>query len=202
MRLISKAPLITILGASGGLFLLGVIGAYSIVSLTAHGRIHQQLIDVPGNAIGLVPGCPPLLKNGAANRYFTHRIDTAARLFHAGKLSKLVLSGIKSGTYNEPAAMKKSLLARGIPADVLELDYSGTRTMTSISNLKIRYADQKIIIITQYSHAKRAVFLAIHQGLDAHAFSAQDQQFSDTLKMVLREALARIKAVVDVYIMT
>lgn len=50
------------------------------------------------------------------NRYFTRRINTAAALYHAGKVKWLLVSGDNGKKeYDEPSAMQQALIAKGVP---------------------------------------------------------------------------------------
>lgn len=68
--------------------------------------------------------------------------------------------------------MKDSLVARGIPAKKIILDYSGWRTIKSIENIKNKYNINKVTIISQKSHNKRALFIANHFGINAIGYNA------------------------------
>ena len=49
---------------------------------------------------------------GHPNSYFTNRINTAAELFHIGKVDFIIASGDNhTKKYNEPIAMRDSLMA-------------------------------------------------------------------------------------------
>ncbi|MEM9996243.1 MAG: hypothetical protein AAF809_00970, partial [Bacteroidota bacterium] len=54
---------------------------------------------------------------------------------------------------------------------------------------------------SQRFHAERAVFLAEAHGLDAVAYCADDVSVAAGAKTYLREYLARVKAVLDVYVL-
>lgn len=180
--------------------LLAIAGANVIILTETRHLIHNDIDSIIPGRIGLVPGCPPTVGNGIPNTYFVQRIDAAAELFNRGKVDLLILSGgTDGGAYNEPAAMKEALIRRGIPADKLQLDEQGNRTFDSLANVRRRYHGRPIIIITQRSHARRALYLATHLHIDAIAYNAETDSFTDTILLTLRESLARVRAIIDVY---
>jgi len=152
--------------------------------------------------VGLVLGCPPKVANGVPNLYFQRRVRAAARLFHAGKVEYLLLSGDNSeASYNEPQAMMDALLERGVPLDRLVLDYAGFRTLDSIVRAKEVFGLDRVVIVSQEFHNRRALFLARRSGIEATGYNAVDIERSLTAKMRWREFAARVKAFADIYIL-
>lgn len=67
----------------------------------------KTLQAVPAHEIGLVFGAG-VLPSGEPTPYLKRRIQTAADLYHAGKVHILLLSGDNSAShYNEPVAMRR-----------------------------------------------------------------------------------------------
>ena len=86
---------------------------------------------VPARNVGLLLGARP------GNRYFTRRIDTAAALYHAGKVKWLLVSGDNGRkNYDEASGMQKALIAKGVPAKVIFCDYAGFSTLDSVVRAK------------------------------------------------------------------
>lgn len=82
---------------------------------------------VPARNVGLLLGARP------GNRYFTRRIDTAAALYHAGKVKWLLVSGDNGRkNYDEASGMQQALIAKGVPAKVIFCDYAGFSTLDSV----------------------------------------------------------------------
>jgi SanA protein len=180
--------------------LLVIALANVIILASTYELVYNDVAEIPSGGIGLVPGCPPTVTNGTPNTYFVQRINAASKLMKAGKIQLLVLSGASDGgSYDEPAAMKAALIKRGIPATQLRLDYRGKRTLASLNSVNQDYHGQAIVIITQQAHARRALYLARHLDIDAVAYNAQTEGFNDTLMLTVRESLARVRAIVDVY---
>ena len=60
----------------------------------------------------------------------------------------------------------------------------------------------KVTIISQEFHNERALFIADHFGIDAIGFNASDPYSEgNNFKVELREFFARIKCVIDMYIL-
>lgn len=160
-----------------------------------------SLAELPSNDVGLVLGTSPKTMNGKNNLFFDYRIDAAARLYKEGKIKYIILSGNNdSEFYNEPSQMRKALIARGVPEDVLTLDFAGFRTFDSIVRGKEVFNQERFTIISQNFHNARALFIAQREGINAIAFSAQDVPTLYSPKTFIREYLARPKAVLDLYI--
>ena len=86
---------------------------------------------VPARNVGLLLGARP------GNRYFTRRIDTAAALYHAGKVKWLLVSGDNGRkNYDEASGMQQALIAKGVPAKVIFCDYAGFSTLDSVVRAK------------------------------------------------------------------
>lgn len=161
-----------------------------------------SLKDLPSNDVGLVLGTSPKTMSGTSNLFFDYRMEAAARLYKEGKIKYIILSGNNdSEYYNEPFQMKIALVARGVPEDVLTLDFAGFRTFDSVLRGKEVFNQESFTIISQNFHNARALFIAEHEGINAVAFSAQDVPPFYSVKTFFREYLARPKAVLDVFLL-
>ena len=172
----------------------------AIVRLRARRRCYGDAERVPHNKMGLVLGTSPLAPDGGANMYFVYRIEAAALLYKMGKVECLLLSGDRSGEdYDEPSAMRNSLMEHGVPTESIILDKSGFRTLDSIVHASKIYGQSSMTIISQRFHNERAIYLACSRGVDAVAYNAQDVvRWNKYLKIHGREYLARVKMFVDI----
>ena len=172
-----------------------------IVSSTKS-RVFSDLNKVPHHRIALVLGTSHKTSKGDPNPFFEKRIETAAELYKKGKIDHLILSGDnRSIYYNEPMAMLKALLKKGVPASAITLDYAGLRTLDSIVRCKEIFGQNKFIIITQPFHSYRALFISRYHDINAIAMVAEEPDFDYSFKVRLREYLARTKAVLDLYVL-
>ena len=102
--------------------------------------------------------------------------------------------------YNEPQAMKDSLVNRGIPKESLVLDFAGLRTLDSMVRSKEVFGQDSVTVISQQFHNERAIYLARHYGIHAIGYNAKDVSAYEGLKTRMRELLARVKVFVDFFI--
>ena len=187
-----------------GIILL-LIGCYIAVVCNASGRTFEKVEDVPHNKVGLLLAPSPITPGGGHNFYFDNRIKAADELYKAGKIDYIIASG---GDYtsdqdnphgcDEPAAIRDSLVARGIPADRIIPDYEGTRTLHSIVKAKEVYKLDSLTLISQKYHNERAIWQADHYGLHAIGYNAAPSPIRRSrIKNTLREFPARVKLMLD-----
>lgn len=164
--------------------------------------VEQQLFDdieqVGHHKVGLLLGTSKYVSTGNVNLYYKYRIAAAVRLYHAGKIDFVLVSGDnRHKTYNEPETMKQDLIDAGIPANKIFLDYAGFRTLDSVVRCEAIFGQKDFIIISQKFHNERAVFIANSKGLKAVGFNALNPPTHLTIKVSIREKLARVKMLID-----
>jgi SanA protein len=151
--------------------------------------------------VGLLLGTSKFNSNGKPNLYFFNRIDAAVRLYNSGKIKFIIVSGDnRSVKYNEPMIMKRELVKRGIPAEVIFVDYAGFRTLDSVIRAKEIFGQNTFIIISQEFHTIRAVFIARRSGIEAFGYNAEDVRMYNGFFTRLREIFARVKVFLDIYV--
>lgn len=189
--------------AAGATALAALVLAGSNAWLLLHSRdrIFSETKRLPENEIGLVLGTAPRLGK-EPNRFFEGRMDAAAKLYHAGKVRHLLLSG-DNGTrgYDEPTAMRKALINRGVPESALHLDYAGFRTLDSMARAKAVFGVRDVTVITDDFHLARSLFLADSFGLKAIGYSPAPVALGYSKKTRARETVARLASLVDVYVL-
>lgn len=157
---------------------------------------------LPQNEVGLVLGTSKYLPGGGESRDFRKRIDAAALLFREGRIRHILASGTGlDDDYDETATMKAELEERGVPASAITLDPAGLRTLDSVVRASRVFGLQRFTIISQEYHNPRAVFIGIYHGLDVVAFCAEDAPPDEPRRTTRREFFARIKAVIDLYLL-
>lgn len=197
-----KKKLFWFLSVALALILAVIIVCNIIVVNYSKGKMYDNSDDIQYARYGLLLGTSPITPWGTHNYYFDARIDAAAELFSSGKIDTIIASG---GDYratekygcDEPAAMRDSLITRGVPAEKIILDYSGTRTLKSFQFAKKSGIDSLTIISQEY-HNSRALYMAKRLGIKAAAFNAKEpvsRKFK--LKNHLREYLSRVKLFID-----
>nr|WP_266369470.1 ElyC/SanA/YdcF family protein [Tellurirhabdus rosea] len=188
--------------AAGFLGLLLVLLCNWWVVYSTRRQIYFDINELPSNDVALVLGTSKYVKSGKENLFFRYRMDATARLFKEGKIKYIILSGNNdSEYYNEPVDMKKALLKRGVPEEVMTLDYAGFRTFDSIVRCKEVFNQDKITIVSQNFHNARALYIGNNEGIEAIAFSAQDVPDGYSIRTLIREYLARPLAMLDVHVL-
>jgi len=182
-----------------GLYIAPTTAAWILVDIRTAGRLYSDIHSIPHRSVALLLACPQMRTGGGPNLNFTSRIQTASRLFHAGKIDSIFVSGDDSPpSHHESEDMKKALIENGVPEARIYCDHGGTNTRASIVHAKQRLDHVGITIITQDWHSQRALFQASHCGLDAIAFAAPTVGWPNRLRSLRHEHLARVKALLDV----
>ncbi len=181
---------------------LVIILSYKTIDWTTDGQIVTNIKDVPSKKVGLVLGTSKYVVGGGLNLFFKHRIDATAQLYQAGKIQHVLVSGDNGHkSYNEPEQMRQELIKAGIPNHKITLDYAGFRTFDSMIRCKEVFCQDDITVITQRFHLHRSLFLANSFGMKAIGFEATAVPKAYAIKTTIREYLARVKALLDIYIL-
>lgn len=187
---------------AAALLAVAAFGVYSFVVLDSYHATEDVSKIGTGREYGLLLGTSKFLKSGRPNLQYNARIDAAVKLYKAGKIARIIASGDnRDKYYNEPAQMKRDLIAGGVPESAISTDPLGLRTYDSLKRCRGIFGVPNPVIITQQAHCRRALFLAESLGMDAEGFAAATPDFSkDRLVVDAREMLAKMKAVGEVYI--
>jgi len=95
--------------------------------------------------------------------------------------------------------MQEALIKLGVPKEKLTLDFAGFRTLDSVVRCQKIFGQDSFTVISQKWHNHRAVFIANSKGMKAIAYNAP-KVVNATRKATNREYLARVKAVLDIYV--
>jgi vancomycin permeability regulator SanA len=167
----------------------------------------HRLIAEPGTDwIDSVPSMPVALVLGAGiggdrpTPMLRTRLDIATRLYQAGKVRALLLSGDNSRVgYDEPTVMRDYLISKGVPTQKIVLDYAGFDTWDSCVRAGKIFGATRLIVVTQAFHLPRAVTLCRTAGLEA--FGVGDDSMRDwpaqTIVYAAREIPASAKALLN-----
>ena len=172
-----RKQILWVIGIGLALAVLLVLICNGMVKKSVQGRMYENVCEIPYRSVGLVLGTSPVRSNGTPNFYYRYRMEAAAQLYFANKISYIIVSGDNHiHDYNEPECMRQSLVSMGVPDSVIYLDYAGFRTFDSMVRCKEVFGQDSVTVISQYWHNERALYIAEHAGLDAIAFNATDVQ--------------------------
>jgi SanA protein len=175
-----------------------VVAAANVYVLSVGGDSTSEVADVPKTEVAIVPGAL-VQPNGKMSVMLGDRVKDVARLWHAGKVQKILVSGDHGQwTYDEPDTMREALVRHGVtPRDIFE-DHAGFDTWQTMERARGIFDVNKAVVVTQGFHMPRALFLAEQAGIDAtglvsdlHTYGYQEK------KSEVREVLSRVKAIAD-----
>jgi SanA protein len=161
------------------LSLLLLLWSNVAVYSTSKGYLYDKVENVPSSDVALLLGTSKYTKRNTLNQYFIFRIDAAVRLFEAGKVKYILISGDNgSKDYNEPEDMKQELIKRGIPESKIVLDYAGFDTYDSVLRAKRVFGQNNIIVVSQKFHNQRAVYIGRKNELTIYGFNTKEVRVS------------------------
>jgi vancomycin permeability regulator SanA len=194
-RLLRLSWLVAGMGVAG---LAAVAGSVRFVHSTAAGHIYAES-DVPYAPVALVLGAQ-VNPDGTPSSFLAARLDLAMRLYDAGRVEVIMVSGDHlAPEYNEPAAMRNYLLEAGLPVAKVIVDPGGFDTYESCVRAKRIFNLAEVIVVTQSYHLPRAVATCRALGVDATGVgddSARQHKMA-WRRGAMRDQLACVKAVVD-----
>ncbi|WP_212910315.1 vancomycin high temperature exclusion protein [Streptomyces sp. TS71-3] len=163
--------------------------------LTADGSLRTP-DDVPSTEVAVVFGAG--LWDGEPSPYLAHRLDAAARLYAAGRVKVVLVTGDNSREdYDEPDAMRAYLARHGVPGGRVVTDYAGFDTWDSCVRARKIFGVRRAVLISQGFHIRRAVALCEAAGITAYGVAADDVHDATWWYGATRELFAAGKAAVD-----
>ena len=194
-RLVQLSWLLAGIGIVG---LATVAGSVRFVRSAAAGHIYTES-DVPATPVALVLGAQ-VNPDGTPSAFLAARLDLAKRLYDAGLVEMIIVSGDHlAPEFDEPAAMRNYLIKAGLPTENVIVDAGGFDTYESCLRAKRIFNLSQLIIVTQSYHLVRAVATCRTLGIDATGVG-DDSARQHTMawwRGTIRDQLACIKTVVD-----
>lgn len=182
------------------LFLIGTLSIFLLnnkIKRSTQPTIYNTLDKVPNKHTVIVLGAS-VKSNGNLSVMLRDRVESALLLYNKGKVKRFLLSGDNGeANYNEPKAMKKYLIERGVNEDHIYLDYAGFDTYDSMYRAKEIFEVDEAIIVTQGFHLPRAVFLAQEMGLNYIGYRGDKRIYQHEDYNIKREFLANVKAYLE-----
>ncbi len=173
-----------------------------IVLIPGDKLIYAETADITTQSeVAIVFGAG-LKNNGRPSDVLSDRLITAAELYFADKVEKILVSGDNpTETYDEPTAMYDFLVTWGVPAQDISMDFAGRRTYDTCGRASNIWEIETAILVTQAFHLPRALFLCNHFGIDSKGISATRQPYINEDRYKSREKLATYKAILDIYLL-
>ncbi|MFI6016603.1 vancomycin high temperature exclusion protein [Streptomyces sp. NPDC051287] len=159
------------------------------------GRL-RTVADVPRTDVAVVFGAG--LWAGEPSPYLANRLNAAARLYEAGRVRVVLVTGDNSrDDYDEPDAMRAYLTAHGVPAGRVVTDYAGFDTWDSCVRAKKIFGVDRAVLISQGFHIRRAVALCEAAGVTSYGVGVDAKHDVTWYYGGTREILAAGKAALD-----
>jgi vancomycin permeability regulator SanA len=200
-RVFGKQQLVKLSWLLLGIGIVGLAtlaGAVSFVRATAAGHIYPES-DVPATPVALVLGAQ-VNPDGTPSAFLAARLDLAKRLYDAGLIEMIIVSGDHlAPEFDESAAMRNYLIGAGLPTERIIVDTGGFDTYESCLRAKRIFNLSQLIIVTQSYHIARAVATCRALGVDATGVGDNSaRQYAPAWwRGVIRDQFACVKTVVD-----
>jgi len=172
-----------------------------ITGIYSRGKNHK-FSNAPEARVAIVFGAG-LWRDGRPTPVLRDRVATAAELFFAGKVEKLLMSGDnRFEDYDEPGAMRAYALSLGVPEEAIVLDFAGRRTYDTCYRAKHIFGLKEAILVTQAFHLPRAIYTCNSLGLRAQGVIAdrRDYRRGSLTYWHLREAVATLVAFWEIHL--
>ncbi|MFJ6194841.1 vancomycin high temperature exclusion protein [Micromonospora sp. NPDC092111] len=191
-RFVRRALLALVVGAV--LLSGGAVASVAWIRGGADGHLYREA-GVPDAPVALVLGTK-VNADGSPSPVLAARLEIARRLFDGGRVRAILVSGDNMrADYNEPDAMRRWLVDRGVPARKVVRDHAGFDTYDSCARAKRIFGVRRAIVVTQSFHLPRAVALCRRLGIDADGVG--DETAKRWWASSSREYGACVKATLD-----
>lgn len=184
------------------ILIIGITGIYLWISHITNPYIFDSTETLLHRQTALLLGTAKLTKRGQTNFFFANRITTSSEVYNKDIINHILVSGANkpSSSSDEVDDMVQALLELKISPKSILTDQKGLRTWASVWRCKNTYHIADPLIISQRFHNQRAVFIALKLGMHPIAVNAAMVKGKAGVRMLLREALARVKCLLDCYL--
>ena len=139
-----------------------------------------------------------LRRDGKPTTVLADRVETAANLYHAGKVDVLLMTGSSHGdNYDESVAMRDFAINLGVPQENILLDADGDRTYLSCLRARYEFGVDTALLVSQRYHLPRALILCETIGIDAYGVASDLRSYRAQSFWNARESLATLIALWD-----
>jgi len=176
-----------------------VIGSGLWLRSEARGHVYD-VATVPDAPVVLVLGAR-VLRDGTPSAFLAARLSLAKQLYDDGSARAILVSGDHGErAYDEPGAMSRWLVSRGVPERKVVQDHAGFDTYDSCVRARKVFGVDRMIVVTQSFHIDRAVALCRQAGIDTSGVGDDTVRTQSVAweRGAFRERLAAVKAAWDV----
>ncbi|MEH1016252.1 ElyC/SanA/YdcF family protein [Micromonospora sp. CPCC 206060] len=179
---------------------VAVLGSGAWLGARADGHIYG-VDDVPDAPVVLVLGAR-VGPDGTPSSFLAARLELARQLYETGTVRAILVSGDRGSrpAYDEPGAMSRWLVERGVPNHRVVQDHAGFDTYDSCVRARKVFGVEQMIVVTQSFHIERAVALCREAGIDTTGVGDDTvrRQALAWQRGAIRERAANMKAVTDI----
>jgi SanA protein len=174
-----------------------IVGGNAHVLATTASAIVDDVQRAPAREYVIVLG--NRVKDRIPCAELAERLEVGRALYAAGRVRKIIVSGMVRRDYEEPYSMAAWLERKGVPKGAIVIDPHGYRTAATMANAAAS-GIRSALIATQAYHLPRSIYLAQHAGIDAVGVAAHSASGVVTVRWHarLREMLARAEIVLEV----
>lgn len=205
MRAPRRRTLLSLALALSGL-LAGSVAALVAANLLVTARGGRAIVAGPESApsatVAIVLGAR-VYPDGSPSPMLADRLEIGVELYRSGRVRKLLLSGDHGrAPYDEANAMRRWVLARGVPAEDVFTDHAGFSTFDTMARARDVFQVRDALVVTQPFHLERAVYTARALGIAATGVPADQHEYpAETRRMSRREWFARAKALAQLHLL-
>jgi SanA protein len=187
------------IGLGFSVVMIAAIAGLNLYVAARSGPQTDTVAQVPHAQVAIVLGAG-LNRNGSMSGMLYDRVQQAIRLYRAGKVDRILVSGDHhTWGYDEPGTMRNALQRAGIPDSAIFTDHAGFDTWATMERAVRVFGVRSAVVVTQGFHMDRALYLAREAGLKATGLTADLRGYGRQGQIsTVRELFARVKAVGEV----
>lgn len=192
--------------AAVAVLVAAVFGGRLLVLAAASGTPDGRTLEPLGSGehrVAIVFGAG-LGPGGVPSPLLDDRLRAAEDLYRRGVVDRLLMTGDNSTAgHNEPGAMRRASLERGIPDGAVAVDYGGRRTWDSCERAHAIFGIRHAVVVSSDFHRARTVVTCRAAGLrvdGAVGVSTTKYGLPDRTGWRVRELAASWRGVWDAWI--
>lgn len=197
-RVLRSAAIVGVVTGLSGLALVTLTSWW--IDRRAKGRCFDRGPSLPRRRTAIVLGAR-IHRGGRPSTALEDRLAAALELWQAHRVEEVLVSGDGHAPEGDEAeAMRRWLVARGVPAEHIRTDPQGRRTIATMRRAAQVFDVDDAIVCTQAFHLPRALFLAHRYGIEAIGLRA-DRRYRTRAGNRARELGAKAAAFVEGYLL-